>query len=72
MSHVVSDREGGYVALVPLGAGQLVTLASISPPLRLRRYREERRSGLRLVLAVNFWCLLFECGALIIAQAARL
>jgi hypothetical protein len=54
VAHVVTDREGGWVAVEPVKKGQLVAvLRGISPPIKVRRRRQLTRAGIRGVLFVN-------------------
>jgi hypothetical protein len=52
VKRVVRDREGGFIALDPLGQGELVQLAPICPPLRLKRERQLRRAGRNALLVL--------------------
>lgn len=68
-ARVVSDREGGFIALDPVRRGELVVRAAISPPLRVKRDRELRRMGIWIFLAFDVVLLLLELAALGVAWA---
>jgi hypothetical protein len=63
---VYRDRDTGkLIALHSVRPGQLVALAPISPPLRVRRDRELRRRGLRACLVINLWLVTLELLAVV-------
>lgn len=63
-ARVVSDREGGIIALDPVRAGELVVRATISPPLKLKAVRRWRRAGIWTVMVINACLLLLELFAI--------
>jgi hypothetical protein len=55
---VVSDREGGFIALEKAEPDRMcVVIDGISPPLLLREARQYRLKGFRAVMMLNFWLL---------------
>lgn len=64
MPRVVSDREGGFVAIEPLKTGKMVVVIDgISPPLLTRRDRRLRRLGFRSVMLGNLWLALWNAAS---------
>lgn len=64
-NRVVSDREGGFVAIDPIvRAGRMVVVIDgISPPLLTRYDRRMRRIGFRRLMQLNAWLLGCEAVA---------